>query len=129
MSSESNAIVLQGTAGADLSGSQYLWVKADGTADEAIVLENSPASRESVGILKNAPGNGGDAWFTASGIARGVAGAALEPYDEVTNDANGKTVVAAAGDLIRGRYIGRFDAVADDQIDILVYSNQNNALP
>ena len=124
-----NAIILQGTAGADLTSSQYLWVKADGTDDEKLKIENGPTSRECVGLLRNAPADEEEGWFVIAGVARGVAGGAIEPYDEITNNASGQTVKATTGDLIRGRYIGRFDAAANDQIDVLVYDNKVSLAP
>ena len=125
-----NAIILQGTAGADLTSSQYLWVKADGTDDEKLKVENNATtSRECVGLLRNAPADEEEGWLVIAGVARGVAGGVIEPYDEITNDAAGKTVKATTGDLIRGRYIGRFDAAANDEIDILVYDNKVSLAP
>mgnify|MGYP000034408268 CR=1 FL=1 len=84
-------------AGADLTTSQYLFVKTDGAG---VVV--CGAGETAVGVLFNNP-----AITQAGSVVRGgdpqvYAGTALAAGINIASDANGKAVVADTGDVILG---------------------------
>lgn len=85
-------------AGADLSGSQYLFVTSDG--DEVTV---TGAGEAATGVLFNDPVSGDAATVVRGGelnVWVGTGGVAVG--DKVASDAAGKAVVAGTGDVILG---------------------------
>lgn len=118
-------------AGADLSSSQFLAVKAD-TADGDAVLAG--AGEMAVGILQNKPGNTEEATVAVAGIVKAKAGASVTQGTPVSVNASGKIVTAtlasvdtsdggAAADPVNGSYvlgIAMQSADADDVFSILL---------
>lgn len=103
------------TAGADLSGSQYLAVKITGAAAVGLC----GAGENSLGILQNDPGNGEAASVRFVGPSKAVYGGAVGAGDRLTPDANGKLVATSATtDHIVG--VAVIGGQADDVGSILV---------
>ena len=101
------ATILPFIAGADLSSSQYLLVKSDGTDSERVIVATAASDNQIVGVLDNAPGDEGIADVVLSGICKVRAGGALEPHDYIMWGTGGKAVkyVAGSGNICLGRYI------------------------
>lgn len=95
----------QGIAGADLSALQYTFIYADGADSEKLKGQTSDTNLATVGVLINTPGDDEQAVYIAEGKVDVYAGGAIEPYDYVMTDANGKAVVATTGKVILGQYV------------------------
>jgi hypothetical protein len=86
-------------AGADLSGSQYRFVKL--AADNECDVATDGVQAE--GVIQNNPTAGGEACVALSGVVKVVVGTGgLTASDNVASDANGAAITAAAGDAILG---------------------------
>ena len=84
-------------AGADLSSSQYLFVKVSGA--NVVVAGDGEAA---VGILWNDPTSGKAASVVRGGDPHVYAGAAIAAGVDIASDAAGKAVAATTGDIILG---------------------------
>ena len=84
-------------AGADLSSSQYLFVKVSGA--NVVVAGDGEAA---VGILWNDPTSGKAASVVRGGDPHVYAGAAIAAGIDIASDAAGKAVAATTGDIILG---------------------------
>jgi len=106
-------------AGADLTGSQYLFVKSDGA--DVVVCGNGEAA---VGVLFNSPADTHAASVVRGGDPVVYAGTALAAGINIASDAAGKAVVAATGDVVLG--VTRAAAAAgDDLVQINFYLGGN----
>ena len=86
-------------AGADLSGSQYLFVNAHSSAGEVVL---AGAGEGVFGVLQNDPALGQAAEITSLGVSKVYSGGAFGFGAGVSADENGKAVAAAAGDFCGG---------------------------
>lgn len=84
-------------AGADLSSSQYLFVKVSGA--NVVVAGDGEAA---VGVLWNDPTSGKAASVVRGGDPHVYAGAAIAAGVDIASDAAGKAVAATTGDIILG---------------------------
>jgi len=102
-------------AGADLSSSQYLFLKySSGNVVVAGDGENGP------GVLQNKPVLNDVASIMAIGITRVIASGVLAAGAEVASDAAGKAKAPATGDVVRGQLLQA--AAADgDVVAMLLY--------
>ena len=82
-------------SGADLSGSQYLFVKLDANGN---VIVCTAAGEDAFGVLQNKPlaGAGQTCVVRVHGTSKVVASAALNPNIRIATDATGKAKQAAA---------------------------------
>lgn len=74
-------------ATADLSSSQYHFVKIDSNTDEAVVIGDADCS--AIGVLDNKPKAGDEASVVTHGIVKVVTGAAVTRGAAVQCDTNG----------------------------------------
>lgn len=107
------------TAGADLTGSQYLFVKLSGAG--VVVCGDGQAA---VGVLWNDPANTQAASVVRGGDPQVYAGTALAAGINIASNAAGKAVVAALGDIILGTTRAAADA-ADDLVQINFFQGGN----
>lgn len=103
-------------ASADLSGSQFLFVKCDG--EKAVNLAGAGEAVE--GVLQNNPeaGVAATVWGIGS-VSKVWSGAAVAAGAFVTPNAAGKGVTAASGNYIAGRCITKADN-ADELITVFI---------
>ena len=129
--------IIEGVAGADLSSLQFTAVYKDGTDSEEIKSATDATSNEILGILQNAPADGGRAQVMTGGFSTAIAGEALEPYDLLTVGTGGKMYKAEEGEAIIGQYIppvkggataSQDDAVASDEIRVRLMANKRTYL-
>ena len=106
-------------AGADLTGSQYLFVKTSGA--NVVVCGDG---EEAVGVLWNDPASGRAATVIRDGDPHVYAGAAIAAGANVASDAAGKAVTAASGDVVLGKARAAA-AAADDLVQIEFYRGGN----
>ena len=106
-------------AGADLTGSQYLFVKADGAGVQ--VCGNGEAA---IGVLWNDPADTRAASVVRGGDPVVYAGTALAAGIDIASDAAGKAVVAASGDIILGTTRAAA-AAGDDLVQINFFQGGN----
>lgn len=100
-------------AGADLSSSQFLFVKLNGSSQ--IVLADT-AGEAALGVLQNAPANGAIARVRVAGVSRIIAGASLADGAVVATQvttarakaAVAGTVAGGAGDPSNDPLVGSF---------------------
>lgn len=107
------------TASADLSSSQFLFVKASGVGTVAVCAASTDAP---IGVLQNKPTSGQEAEIVNGGITKVVAGAAVTAGAEVMSNASGQAITAAtAGNRIAG--VALETATASGQIiAVLLYA-------
>jgi hypothetical protein len=86
-------------AGADLSGSQFLFAKMDAAA-KAVVAGNGDGT---IGVIEVGAAAGNACTITHSGKVMVMCGGTVTIADDVGIDAAGKAVNAASGDIIVGR--------------------------
>lgn len=108
-------------AGADLTGSQYLFVIESGAN---VVVAG--AGEAAVGVLWNDPASGRAASVVRGGDPNVYAGEALAAGVDVASDAAGKAVAATSGDVVLGKTRAAADA-ADDLVQISFYRGGNAA--
>jgi hypothetical protein len=96
-------------AGADLSGSQYLFVKEDANGN---IIVCSAAGEDALGVLQNKPKAGAPAVVRVEGVSKVVCSAALATNISIATDATGKAKLAAplvqatgAGSFAMGRLL------------------------
>ena len=92
-------------AGADLSSSQFLFVKMHTTANQ--VVKCATDAEVFLGVLQNEPASGSEARVMSTGVSKVVAGAAIAVGDTVGTDTAGKAKpidVATGADV--GDYFG-----------------------
>jgi len=106
-------------AGADLTGSQYLFVKVNGAT---VVVAGD--GEEAVGVLWNNPADTRAASVVRGGDPTVYAGAAIAAGIDVASDAAGKAVEAATGDFVLGKTRAAV-ASADDLVQIEFYRGGN----
>lgn len=82
-------------AGADLSGSQYHFVKESTTADDTVILSTVGAS--AIGVVQNKPTSGQAATVMLDGVSKVVAGGTVTRGDLIDSDANGAAVTHTTG--------------------------------
>lgn len=99
MATYENATSQTFTAGADLSSSQYLFVKGDSTANQVVLCGDGEAA---IGVLLNDPTSGQAAAVATSGKVRVIAGGNITVGARVASDSAGKAVAAATGDYVLG---------------------------
>jgi len=129
-------VTVQAIAGADLSASQHLAVYVDGADDERVKLLVSDTSVLGLGFLENDPSDDEVAKITYSGIGLAIAGATVEPYDELMVDNAGRVVVATTGKAIiakalpplRGTTATGRDTVVTHKVRVWVYANKTRLL-
>ena len=123
MSARANSIYLTGvTAGADLSGSQYIAVKSD--AAGAMVVAG--AGGLGWGLLQNNPVSGQAASVVAMGGALGIAAGNIDEGAFVKSDASGHLIATTTEDDF---YIGRAvrSAVDNDIFEVFVNPGYHGA--
>lgn len=101
-----NQIVVAGVAGADLTAAQGLAVYVDGADSEKIKLCTDDELTTVLGILLNAPGDDELAEVCVFGECEAIAGAAVEPFDHLMVDGNGKLIAHTGTSAVTfARYI------------------------
>jgi len=103
-------------AAADLSASQYLFVKMGTNADEVILCGDG---EDAVGVLCEPANDTEAACVAVGGQSKVVAGAAVTVGAKLACDAAGKAVVATTGDVVMGTALaaGALDEVITIQLD------------
>jgi|TARA_R110000824_G_scaffold290892_2_gene479381 hypothetical protein len=96
-------------AGADLSGSQFLFAKLDSAA-EAVLCANGDGT---IGVIEVGAASGNACTITHSGKVMVKCGGTVTLAGDVGIDANGKAVDAASTDIIVGR---AYEAGVTDQV-------------
>ena len=134
----SSTVTINGIADADLvtAGGRGHMCQYDGSSSERIDLVTSPTSDTQIGMLvNNDPDAAGDqVTMVYAGFATGIAGEALEPFDEVialTDSEFGK-YTPGSGDVVIGRYIPSQrggatnlpDAAATETIRVYLYARK-----
>jgi hypothetical protein len=109
-------------AGADLTGSQYLFVKASGA--NVVVCGDGEAA---IGVLFNDPAITRAASVVRGGDPQVYAGTALAAGIDIASDAAGKAVVAATGDVVLGTT--RHAAAAGDDLVMINFFQGGNVVP
>ena len=111
------------TAGADLSSSQFLFVKMHTTANQVVAC--SADAEVYLGVLQNKPASGSEARVMTTGVTKVVASAAIAVGDAVGTASNGKAKtieVVTGGDV--GDYFGgvalEAASAADEVISVLL---------
>lgn len=138
MTTQANGLDITRLAGADLSSSQYRFVKLN--AAGAVVL--SGAGEAAIGVLQNKPGNGQAATVRVGGLSKVIAGAAIALPNRIASDANGKAKAAvaatvntsdagvAADPLVASNVLGEaFEAAAGDGQVIEILLGRAGAVP
>lgn len=99
-------------AGADLSSSQYFFVKIDTDGDVVLAGDGENA----IGILQNAPAEGEAANIAVAGVSKIVIGTTgtLDSGSVISSDANGKANVGASSDFALAILIE--DTTANDDV-------------
>ncbi|SCM71512.1 hypothetical protein KL86PLE_100245 [uncultured Pleomorphomonas sp.] len=92
MTTQANGLDITRLAGADLSSSQYLFVKLDANAQVVV----AGAGEDAIGVLQNKPAAGQAATVRVGGLSKVVAGAAITAGARVASDASGKAKTAVA---------------------------------
>lgn len=111
-------------ANADLSSSQYLFVKGVNSNGEARLATTGNGER-AIGVLQNDPSSAGDAGtLGVLGISKVVASGVITAGDDVASDAAGKATVAATGDYVLGVAM-ESAAVDGDIIPVLLLGSSN----
>lgn len=128
-------LIIRAKAGESLTTKQYFGVYVDGSDGENVKLvatDGGPAGSLCLGLLQNEPADDDVAQVAIHGIAKGKAGEALEPFDQLTFNASGKLRKAdSAGDHIVGYYIPQAsgnalpDAATDDVINVLLCDDKS----
>lgn len=92
------------TASANLTSSQYLFVKMSG---EKTVTVCSAATDKPIGVLQNAPASGAEAEVAGFGITKIIGTADLNYGDQIGTSSGGHAVAKSAGtvDYIVGEVI------------------------
>jgi len=102
MATENLGKCISRTAGADLSGSQYCFVKLDSSAQ--VVLAGD--GQDAIGVLQNDPASGEAATvMVGSGVTKVKAGGSSTNGGDVGIDSTGRAVDAASGDYIMGSFL------------------------
>jgi len=99
-------------AGADLSSSQYFFVKIDTDGDVVLAGDGQNA----IGILQNAPAEGEAANVAISGVSKIVIGTTgtLDSGSVISSDADGKATVGVSTDFALAILIE--DTTANDDV-------------
>lgn len=92
-------------AGADLSSSQFLFVKMHTTANQ--VVKCATDAEIYLGVLQNEPASGSEARVMTTGVTKVVAGGAISVGDKIGTDTAGKakTIETTTGADV-GDYFG-----------------------
>lgn len=91
-------------AGADLSSSQYLFMKnSSGNA-----VANDTAGGDCLGILQNAPASSAIAIIRAQGPSRAIASGSINANTRLKSDNAGKTAATAAGTVSGSNTVGSY---------------------
>jgi hypothetical protein len=121
--------------GANLTGAVGLVLYIDGSDGEKAKVAGNQGNATLVGICVQGGADDAVAKVCSSGYCTGIAGAAIEPFDYVTSNADGKLKPAAAtGDYVVGRYIPKLengayrDAASGDKIRIDVLPDKTRVL-
>jgi hypothetical protein len=116
MATYENIQTLTATAGADLSGSQYLLVAKNSTADQVVVAGDGA---NAIGVLLGGGTSGQAVTVGFAGKLKAIAGGTVAAGARVASDAAGKVVTAATGDYVLGTAItgGAADAVIEILFD------------
>ena len=110
-------------ANADLSTKQFFCGSINGSGKVAV----TGAGARCDGLIQNKPAAAGDPTELAiMGLAKGIAGGAINPGAEVASDAAGELVAAAAGNYIVGVYVGATAAADGQLISVLLTKYQKN---
>ena len=111
MSQSLKAFERTGTAGEDLSSSQYLIVQLDSSGDIEI---GEGATDLLVGVLQNKPESGGSALYRFLGTTKVVASAAIAIGALVTSASDGEAVTTTTDkDVVIGRALEAAGAAGD----------------
>jgi hypothetical protein len=109
------------TAGADLSGAQYKFVKID-PADGDVVVADATTDRP-VGVLQNDPEAGQAAEVTITGGSKLVAGGSASAGEPLFTSASATGVTATYGEAASAMFVtGAFleDAAAGEIVSVVV---------
>lgn len=121
MASDNRGRWLSDEAAADLSSSQYTFVKYDASGNLV-----AAGSGDRAKVLQDKPKAGETGAYAVDGTSLVTAGSALTPGTLVTSDANGKAVAAAGGNAINGE-VRTAAGAADEICEILVYDGSATA--
>jgi streptogramin lyase len=99
-------------AGADLSSSQYFFVKIDANGD--VVLAGN--GENAIGVLQNAPASGEAANIAVAGVSKVIIGdtTSLDSGVVISSDANGKATLGVSTDFALAILIE--DTTANDDV-------------
>lgn len=101
-------------AGADLSGSQFRFVKASTTAAKQVV--QTVAGENAIGVLYEPGASGTTVGFANGGILTVYAGGTVAVGAKVASDANGRAVTAASTNHVLG--VARTAGVSGQTMEI-----------
>jgi len=117
MSQAAGVLDLTFKAGADLTGSQYHFVKCDGASG---VVSCGVGSELSTGILQNAPADGKAARVRLLGTSKLVMGGACSENALLTTDTSGHGVLASAEKDYVGAIALETSGGVDEIIEVLI---------
>lgn len=126
MSNENQVIKYTFEAGADLSTKQFLFVvqASDGQVDPV-----GTQGIDATGVLCNKPSAAGQAAEVAIyGIAKVIAGGAINPGAKVMSDNTGKAIAASSTAFALGTHVGTVAAASGDIVPVLLRSGGHFAL-
>jgi Uncharacterized conserved protein (DUF2190) len=118
MATVDNIQTISAVAGANLSGSQYLFVKQHSVAGEVVVAGNG---ENALGVLVNDPVAGQAATVAIAGKMKVIAGGTVAIGALVSADAAGKAVVPATGEYALGFAVTA--GVANQVMEILLINS------
>lgn len=87
-------------AGADLSSSQYRFVKVDSTANQVVICGDGETGD---GVLQNDPTSGQAATVCIAGVTKVYAGGNFSAGDAISSGAAGVANISANGDYMLGK--------------------------
>jgi hypothetical protein len=110
-------------ANADLSTKQFYCGSINSSGRVAVTGDGARCD----GLIQNKPSAAGEPTELAvEGLAKGIAGGAINPGVEVASDGNGKLVTAIAADYVVGVYLGTAAAADGQFISVLMTKYQKN---
>lgn len=108
MATEQNLLTVTRNAGVDLSGSQYRFVQNSGGVNSIL----PSAAGDAEGVIQNNPSLNDAATVAIGGTTKLVAGGAIPAGSKLTTAADGRAVVAGAGNRVLAQHVEAGAAVA-----------------
>ena len=133
--------IVTAISGFDATGSQRLAVASTaGTDDERVLLQDTPTSVQTLGILVNAPEDNAIAHVCVQGVCEAIAGGVIRPFEKVAVHTNGRVLgwgAASSTHAIIGYYLPAisgttatgYDTVDGDIINVYLFDAKTTLIP